>query len=88
MFSTWCRHQKSDSLSAPLKLMPLSVSPRASHHRHQYAILASSLGSFYRWLFSYIGPYKYKMSAFVTGKCCLKVKSVRETSQDGVNMAY
>ena len=44
-------------------------------------------GSFYRRLFSYIGLYKYKTSAFVTGKCHLKVKSAGGTSQDGVNMA-
>ena len=55
--------QKSDSVSAPLKLMFSRMSPRASHRRHQYAILASSPGSFYSRLFSYIGPYKYKTSA-------------------------
>ena len=36
--------------------------------------------------FPYIGPYKYKTSAFVTGKCHLKVKSAGGTCQDGVNM--
>ena len=80
-------NQKSDSLSAPLKLMSSRMSPRASHRCHQYAILVSSPGSFYRRLFSYIG-HKYKTSAFVTGKCRLKVKSAGGTSQDGVKMAY
>ena len=50
--------------------------------------LASSPGSFYRRVFFlHIGPYKYKTSAFVTGKCRLKVKSAGENCQDGVNMA-
>ena len=67
--------------------------PRASHRCHQYAILASSPGSFYRRVFSYIGLYKYKTSAFVTGKCRSKVKSSGGTSQagwrqNGVLMAY
>ena len=44
-------NQKSDSLSAPLKLMSSRMSPRASHRRHQYVILASSPGSFDRRLF-------------------------------------
>ena len=57
--------------------MSSRMSPRASHRRHQYAILASSPGSFYRRLFSYIGPYKYK-TAFTTGKCRLKVKKENE----------
>ena len=52
-------NQKSDSLSAPLKSMSSRMSPRASHRRHQYAIVASLPASFYRQLFSYIGPYKY-----------------------------
>ena len=56
-------NQKSNSLSAPLKLVSSRMSPRASHRRHRYAILASSPGSFYRRLFSYTGPYKYKTSA-------------------------
>ena len=81
-------NQKSDSVSAPLKLMSSRMSPRASHRRHQYAILASSPGSFYRRLFSYIGLYKYKTSAFVTGKCRFKVKCAGGTSQNGVLMAY
>ena len=46
-------NQKSDSLSVPLKLMSSRMSPRASHRRHQYAILTSSPGSFYRRIFSY-----------------------------------
>ena len=68
--------------------MSSRTSPRASHRRHQYAILASSPGSFYRRFFAYIGSYKYKTAAFVTGKCRLKVKSGGRTSQDGVKMAY
>ena len=44
-------NQMSDSLSAPLKSMSSRMSPRASHRRHQYAILASSPGSFDRRLF-------------------------------------
>ena len=44
-------NQKSDSLSAPLKSMSSRMSPRASHRRHQYTILASSPGSFDRRLF-------------------------------------
>ena len=71
--------------------MSSRMSPRASQRRHQYVILASSPGSFYRRLFSYIAPYRYKTSAkrqpFVTGKCRLKVKSAGGTSQDGVKMA-
>ena len=49
-------NQKSDSLSAPLKSMSSLMSPRASHRRNQYVILASCPGSFYRRAFSYIGP--------------------------------
>ena len=75
-------------MSACLKLMSSRMSSRASHRCHQYAILASSSGSFYRRLFSYVGSYKYKTSAFVTGKCRLKVKSAGGTCQDGGNMAY
>ena len=81
-------NRKSDSMSASLKSMSSRMSPRASHRRHQYAILASSPGGFYRRLFSYIGPYKYKTPPFVTGKRLLKVKSAGGTSQDGVNIAY
>ena len=80
-------NQKSDFLSAPLKLMASRMSPRASHRRHQYAILASSPRQFLPpAFFVYIGPYKYKTSAFVTGKCRLKVKSAGGTCHDGVNM--
>ena len=32
-------NQKCDSLSAPLNLMSTRMSPRASHRRHEYAIL-------------------------------------------------
>ena len=35
-------NHKSNSMSAPLKFMSSRMSPRASHRRHQYAILASS----------------------------------------------
>ena len=44
-------NQKSSSLSTPLKLMSSRMSPRTSHRRHQYSILASSSGSFHRQLF-------------------------------------
>ena len=77
-------NQKSDSLSAPLKLMSSRMSPRASHRRHQYAILDSSPGSFDRQLFRILVQ---NASAFVTGKCRFKVKSAGETCQDGVYMA-
>ena len=79
-------NQKSNSMKK--KLMSSHMSPRASHSRHQYPILANSPGSSYRRLFSYIGPYKYKTSAFVTGKCRFKVKSAGGTCQDGVKMAH
>ena len=82
-------------MSAPLKLMTSRMSPRPSDAINTPG---SSPGSFYRRLFSYIGPltyigqcigpYNYKTSAFVTGKCRLKVKSAGETCQDGVKMAY
>ena len=44
-------NQKSNSMPAPFKFMSSRMSPRASHRRHQYAILASSPGSFDRQLF-------------------------------------
>ena len=74
-------------MSAPLTLMSSRMSPRASHRRHQYAILVSSPGSFYRRLFRILVQNVSKTSAFVTGKCRLKVKSAGGTCQDDVNMA-
>ena len=54
-------NQKSNSVSAPLKSMSSRMSPRASHRRHQYAILASSPGSFYRRRFSYISTKRQRL---------------------------
>ena len=72
------------------------VASRASHRRHQYAILASSPGSFdrrlnFRILVSsslVLVQNVSKTSAFVTGKCPLKVKSAGVISKNGVKMAY
>ena len=47
-------NKKSNFLSTPLKLISSRMSPRASHRRHQYAILPSSSSSFSRRLFLYI----------------------------------
>ena len=49
---------------------------------------SDSVGTFEVDVLTHIGPYKYKTSAFVTGKCRLKVKSAGGTSQDGIKMAY
>ena len=79
---------RSRTLSAPLKFMSSRLSPRASDRRHQYAILASSPGSFDRRLFRILVQNVSKMSAFITAKCRFKVKSAGGTCQDGVSMAY
>ena len=48
----------------------ISSSPSYAILRHQYAMLASSPGSFYRRRFSHISTRR--ASAFVTGKCHLR----------------
>ena len=65
--------QKSNSMSAPLRFISSRVSPRASHRRHSRKFPA-------RFVF----VFKYKTSAFVTGKCGVKVKSAGELTR----MAY
>ena len=65
--------------------MSSRMSPRASHRRHQYVILASSPGSFDRRLFRILVQNVSKTSAFVTGKCRFKGKSAGGTCQDGAS---
>ena len=85
-------NQKSDSLSAPLKLMSLRMSPRTSHRCHQQAILASSPSSFDRRHFRILVQNVSKTSAFITGKCSFKVLKCQGNlpgwHQYGVLMAY
>ena len=81
-------NQMSGSLSAPMKLMASRMSPCASHRRHQYAILASSPGSFDRRFFRILVQNVSKTPAFVTGNRRFKVKSAGRTCLDGVKMAY
>ena len=71
-------NQKSDSLSAPLKLMYSRIS--SSPWQVPPGVLTAGF---------FVFKYKNvsRTSAFVTGKCRIKVKSAGGTCQDGVNMA-
>ena len=72
--------------------MSSRMSPRASHRRHQYAILASSPGSFYCELFSYISTkcqqnviLRNRRMSLKDQKCHGNLSGWR---QNGVLMAY
>ena len=65
-------------------LMRCNYSQRAANQFLPWLEKTSSPGSLTADFFI----YKYKTSAFVTGKCRLKVKIAGGTCQDGVNMVY
>ena len=53
------------------------LSPCASHRRHQYAILASSSGNFYRRLFSYISTKRQQNVSLHNRQMSLKSQKCR-----------